>query len=294
MRYFLDVAETQHVTRSAQRLHIAQPALSRTIHHLENELGCTLFAHEGRNIRLTEEGVLAREHIDAALAQLDALRDELAQRQGERRRTVRVEVRAASYLTMEAISAWMAEHPDTRIQLVQTDAPEAGCDIIVECPAEGEAPHSGLDARSYAERVLVAVPADDTRATPEQGDNHAIDAPVTLMQLAQASFASLSASSGFRRVCDRLCADNGFQPAIAFESDNPAVVRKAIALGLGVGFWPEWSWGAVQGDGVQLRPVDAPLFQRTIRIVLLSPSARAFYDFLCAFFSRTRTEQSAR
>ena len=42
MRYFLEVASTQHVTRSAERLHIAQPALSKAIHNLEQELGVPL------------------------------------------------------------------------------------------------------------------------------------------------------------------------------------------------------------------------------------------------------------
>ena len=60
MRYFLEVASTQHVTRSAERLHIAQPALSKAIHNLEQELGVPLFASKGRNIVLTEYGNIFR------------------------------------------------------------------------------------------------------------------------------------------------------------------------------------------------------------------------------------------
>ena len=47
LRYFCEVAETEHMTKSAQRLHIAQPALSQTILKLENDLGCKLFAARG-------------------------------------------------------------------------------------------------------------------------------------------------------------------------------------------------------------------------------------------------------
>ena len=55
MEYFLDIAETQHMTRSAQRLHVAQPALSRSMAKLENELGVQLFRRVGRGLSLTDE-----------------------------------------------------------------------------------------------------------------------------------------------------------------------------------------------------------------------------------------------
>lgn len=274
MRYFLDVAETQHITQSARRLRIAQPALSRTIRHLEQELGCTLLAHEGRNVRLTEEGKRARDRMAAAVAQLDALRDDLAALSADRARMVRVDVKAASYLTVEAISSWMAAHPESTVRLVQTGESASPADVVVDCPLPGRDPAADSESRIFRERILVALPA---RANVPEG-------PVALEALEHAGFVALSGSRGFRRVCDQLCARSGFTPRIALESDNPAVVRKAIALGLGVGFWPEWSWGTVEGDGVGLREVDAPRFERTISVVRKTEQGAAFFAFLCSFF----------
>ena len=56
LRYFLKVAELQHITRAAEELYIAQPALTQTIHRLENELEVPLFSAKGRNIVLTKYG----------------------------------------------------------------------------------------------------------------------------------------------------------------------------------------------------------------------------------------------
>ena len=58
LRYFLNVAKEQSFTKAAQQLHITQPTLSRQLAALEEELGVTLFARSGRNITLTEEGIL--------------------------------------------------------------------------------------------------------------------------------------------------------------------------------------------------------------------------------------------
>ena len=58
LRYFLNVAKEQSFTKAAERLHITQPTLSRQLAALEEELGVTLFARSGRNITLTEEGIL--------------------------------------------------------------------------------------------------------------------------------------------------------------------------------------------------------------------------------------------
>ena len=55
MKYFLEVAASQHVTRSAEKLHIAQPALTQAIHRLEKELNVKLVA-DILPVRLTPAG----------------------------------------------------------------------------------------------------------------------------------------------------------------------------------------------------------------------------------------------
>ena len=56
LRYFIVIAEEKQLTRAAQRLHMAQPPLSRQLSLLEQELSVNLFERNSRNMHLTEEG----------------------------------------------------------------------------------------------------------------------------------------------------------------------------------------------------------------------------------------------
>ncbi len=60
LKYFLAVAQEENITKAAERLFISQPALSRQLQSLEDELGCQLFVRGKRSVTLTEEGFLLR------------------------------------------------------------------------------------------------------------------------------------------------------------------------------------------------------------------------------------------
>ncbi len=71
MRCFVAVAEELHFGRAAERLHISQSPLSRTIRELERDLGVTLFVRTTRRVELTEAGSLLLERSRRALSEID-------------------------------------------------------------------------------------------------------------------------------------------------------------------------------------------------------------------------------
>ncbi|AZU62680.1 LysR family transcriptional regulator [Neobacillus mesonae] len=71
LRYFVVIAEEKQLTRAAERLHMAQPPLSRQLKLLEEELGATLFERNGRSMNLTEAGKLLYIRAESILNQLN-------------------------------------------------------------------------------------------------------------------------------------------------------------------------------------------------------------------------------
>lgn len=77
IRYFVQIADLGSITRAATHLSIAQPALSRHVHTLEDELGVQLLVRLPRGVRLTGAGRQFLDHCRRILRELDRARDEL-------------------------------------------------------------------------------------------------------------------------------------------------------------------------------------------------------------------------
>lgn len=76
LRYFLEIAREENMTRAAEHLHISQPSLSRQMKELESELGKKLFVRSSYSIHLTEEGMLLRRRAEDLLAMADKITNE--------------------------------------------------------------------------------------------------------------------------------------------------------------------------------------------------------------------------
>ena len=76
LRYFLAVAREENMTRAAETLHLSQPALSKQLKSLEEELGKKLFTRHSFSIKLTEEGNLLRNRAEDLVSMADKIEQE--------------------------------------------------------------------------------------------------------------------------------------------------------------------------------------------------------------------------
>ena len=76
LRYFLEIAREENMTRASERLHVSQPTLSKQMKELEEELGKKLFRRGSASIHLTDEGMLLRKRAEDILSMVDKTTDE--------------------------------------------------------------------------------------------------------------------------------------------------------------------------------------------------------------------------
>ena len=98
LQYFLVAAKYEHITKAANSLHIAQPALSQSIKRLEMELGVKLFERKKGGIVLTNSGKLLVEELKPIMKSLDNLPKKLSDTARKQNQTIRLNVLAASVL----------------------------------------------------------------------------------------------------------------------------------------------------------------------------------------------------
>lgn len=281
LRYFLAVAESEHMTNTAKQLHIAQPALTQSIHRLEQELGVSLFERAGRGIRLSPAGAYVRDRVKPAMETLENVaRDVQLFQQGEQG-VVRVGVHAASGVAIDGIAAYSELNPHVSFEITQ-DERERHRDVIVTTitPRGSSTVENAVEKTPFSERIGIAVPASSTL-----GDT------ASLADFANERFIALAGSRRFREVCDTFCARRAFTPHIAFESDNPLVVKKMIGLGLGVGFWPDHSWGDLDSKSCRLVHLRETEFMRDVIVAKTSrctpdSEAQRFYEFLLDYVAK--------
>jgi len=118
LRYFVGVGEEQHFGRAAERLHIAQPALSRQIQDLENEIGFPLFDRLPRGVRLSAAGKLFLEDARRILGEVQEARQRAERVASGKAGTLRVGfVEAISWhgVVPESFRRFRQKRPDAEL-----------------------------------------------------------------------------------------------------------------------------------------------------------------------------------
>lgn len=257
LRYFVAVAEEEHMTRAAARLSIQQPPLSQQIRSLEEELGVLLFNRVGKRIELNAAGKLflseVREiltHVDEAVERVQ--RFDLGE---EGRMRVGYTSSAAMHeLTPGIIRAFRAAHPLIALEIEEGAAHDLLCAVqeeridaaFVRSPVHH---YASLECISLIqEKMVVALPTHHRLAAhPGQG--------LELSQLRDEPFILYRQvnGSGIKEMLIKVCREAGFEPQPVQEVHRMMGAIQLVAAGLGISVVPQ-SLDSIQPKSVVYRP----------------------------------------
>lgn len=234
LRYFVTVAETEHVGRAAERLHISQSPLSRQIRQLEDELGVTLFERANRQIRLTAAGRRLLVPARDLLARVEGFeRDAKAPDAEERLAIGFVTTALASGVLPRALRAIRARVPELEIQLRH-----ANTEVQLAALRAGEL-DLGLVHRTPNVQGLVTtrVLSQPFRLVAAKRSVYARKR-LTPDLLGEARWIAVRASDHVRERWLIACAAHGFVPNIAVEVADYASAIALVDCGAGIALVP--------------------------------------------------------
>lgn len=285
LQYFQTVAKFEHMTKAAESLHIAQPALSKTIARLELDLGVPLFDRQGRQIRLNAYGKAFLNRVNGALSLLEEGKQELADLAGAESGSIRLATNSLGRLS-GSLGAFRERYPNVnfRIKQIAPSRMEEMARLLQEGEIDLAFTAAPLEQPNL--RDLPVVNAAVYLAVPS-GHKFAGRGSIRLREAADEPFVEYQVGHPFRKVNDSFYREAGFEPNIVCEVEEPASLGNLVQAGLGVAFVP-----ACKPDemtGLSLVPIAEPVCSRTYSLVwherrYLTKAAQAFRGYLVEYF----------
>ncbi len=258
LRSFIAVAEELNFTRAAQRLHLAQPALSQQISQLEQDLDVALLERTKRSVRLTRAGRVYLEYARALVEDLDLARRS-AQRaaRGEEGRIAVGFATAARDLIPSAVRAFRESLPNVEVVLSELET-QVQLNDLVRGAIDLAIAYDTLDTPDLEDEVLrrdrfvLALPAEHRLAGREVIDLAEIrDEPLILPG------ERTSAPLRINRDIAAACARAGFVPVPSYRGRDQGARLVLVAAGLGVSFVIDRRVPK-DADGIVFRPIAGP------------------------------------
>lgn len=287
IQYFQVVARVQHITRAAEILSISQPALSRSIARLEEELEVPLFEREGRTIKLNHYGKLFLERADRILKEYQEVKQEIQDLLNPEYGEISFGFMPTlgTYLIPDLISSFRATYSkiDFRFKQNANDSliKQLKSNEIDFCLVSSIEPNTKVKwIELWKEEIFLIVPSNHRLSTYES---------ITLNEIENEAFVLLERGNGLRGIADQLFSESGITPNITFEGEEVHTVVAFVAAGLGVTFIPDFK--GVDWDKVSRVRIRSHKCQRVIGLAwmegrYLSPAAKRFQQFIIDYFRK--------
>jgi DNA-binding transcriptional LysR family regulator len=241
LRYFLAVAEALNFSRAAERLHVAQPALSRQIHDLEETVGFKLFQRTTARVRLTDAGIHFRQQAEKLLLQLDqAVADARAIAEGSRGRLrIGSDWNASALPITSAAHEFRVRHPDVPIDFVELPGFEHAAAVLDGRIDIGFVAGVAMALRTDVQAEIIHTCA--MKAVLPVGHPLAAKAKVRMHDLQSERWIAIAEEEvpGFKTLTAQLMRPAQFTPRFGRTAQSLAGLLAFIGTGEGVGLIPD-------------------------------------------------------
>lgn len=275
LRYFKALATKGHFGRAAEALHIAQPALSRQIRLLEEELNVKLVERHVRGATPTPEGLVLLDRASFLLRYADQLKVDIANLAASPRGLVTVGLTPAlaPMLFVPLAEMLRQRYPEIQLRLVESFAP-----ALAQALLQGTL-DVGLLSGPVRSPGICAIPlvAETLCAIGAPGDPSLGDGPIGIASLQDVPLILAGvAKSGVRLALEAAAARHGLEFRVAMEVESIEVARRLVARGFG---WTVHFASAIREEldaqRLQAKPIVELELQRLVGYAAARPPSRA-------------------
>jgi DNA-binding transcriptional LysR family regulator len=260
LRVLREVAYRGSFSAAAEALSYTQSAISQQIATLEAEVGMTLLERHPRGVSLTAAGQALVGHAEDILARIDAAEGALAAIAGLRGGSLRMGSfpTAGATLMPVAIARFRAAYPDVELTLAEAEpehtvprlrAGELDLAVVFEFDGAGPPREDMLRVSLLEDPLHLALPREHRLAARSL---------VRLEDLRDEAWVQTSRAGACARHVVRCCHAAGYEPRVAFESDDYNTVQGLVAAGVGVALIPALALSTVHPEIVIRELAPAP------------------------------------
>lgn len=277
LRILREVASQGSFSAAADALYLSQSAVSQQVATLEREVGMPLLARVSEGPQLTEAGAALLAHADAVIARLEEAERELGEIAGLAAGRLRIASfpSASATLVTRALSEFRELHPGIELKFAEHE-PETSIPLLrrgdVDIAVLFDYPLLPAEEDRDLDRVVLIT--ESMHVALPRNHRLADAAKVKLTDLADEAWLSGSRPSTCADVIIKSCRAAGFEPRIAFESDDYSVLQGFVAGGLGVTLLPDMALHALRPD-VVVREVAPKAPQRRVFAAVRAEGARS-------------------
>lgn len=261
LRYFYETAKVQNMSHAAKELLISQPALSKAIAQLEEELEMDLFYRNGKRITLNSNGEFLFKRAERIFAEILNLERGLREfrEQGNGELSI---VTTLPYTFTNILNEFLNFYPS--IKYKQVPLSKDNLEQFIEygkfdlCITTEKLNHPNVEwLPLFNEEIFLTVPSTYPEAELES---------VHLSELRSLPFIGLTAEYRFRQLTDNFCRENSYTPEYQVEVEEATTILQLVKNGRGAAFTPETSM-SMYDDKIRHIRIENGEFTRTIGLL---------------------------
>ncbi len=231
LRVFYEVCKHMNMTKASKELFVSQPAISKTIHDIEQDYGVKLFERWNKQLYLTPEGATLYEYSKQAVNLLDAIDKSMQARNGKDIIRVGASITIGTSILGEIAADFCAEHPSVKIEALVDSTP-----VIEQALLQGQIDLSFVEGR-LASPEIKSETVGCTDIVLVVGRTHELygQEGITLEDLSGRDFIVREKGSRTREKFSMEMERNNIRWNPAWECHNTQTIKNAVDAGLGIG-----------------------------------------------------------